>query len=96
MAAIKKPADIRLMSKGEVLDRVGVSFPTLWRWMRADKFPRARDDGSGMMPVWLAHEVEAWILSRPLRTFKGDVGPEFGPPTAVPTPPKAKREKVVS
>ena len=35
----------RLISKPEVLDRVGVTFPTLWAWMRAGVFPRSRDLG---------------------------------------------------
>ncbi len=35
----------RLISKLQVLDRVGVSYPTLWQWMRQGKFPRSRELG---------------------------------------------------
>lgn len=63
---------IRLLSKLEVMDRVGVSFPTLWKWMRAQPptFPRAR--ALGGTTVWIASEVEAWMASLPLRPLKGD------------------------
>ena len=32
----------RLISKAEVLDRIGVTYPTLWVWMRRGVFPRSR------------------------------------------------------
>jgi predicted DNA-binding transcriptional regulator AlpA len=38
----KKP---RIVSKPEVLDRVGVTYPTIWTWMREGKFPRSRELG---------------------------------------------------
>jgi predicted DNA-binding transcriptional regulator AlpA len=60
----------RLISKPEVLDRVGVTFPTLWLWMRNGIFPRSRDLGG--KTCWLASEIDAWILSRPVRRYKGD------------------------
>jgi prophage regulatory protein len=62
--------EIRLLSKAEVLERVGRTFPTIWAWMRAGKFPRARDLGG--RPAWLESEVEAWIAALPIRRFKGD------------------------
>jgi predicted DNA-binding transcriptional regulator AlpA len=62
---------IRLLSKVEVLDRVGVSYPTLWHWMRAGTFPRSR--ALGASTVWIAAEVEAWMASLPKRPLKGDV-----------------------
>jgi predicted DNA-binding transcriptional regulator AlpA len=31
----------KLISKPEVLDRIGVTYPTIWAWMRAGKFPRS-------------------------------------------------------
>jgi predicted DNA-binding transcriptional regulator AlpA len=61
---------VRLLSKAQVLDRVPVTFPTLWAWMRAGKFPRARIIGS--KSCWVESEVEAWIAARPLRRLKGD------------------------
>jgi prophage regulatory protein len=58
----------RLISKPEVLDRVGVSFPTVWKWMREGDFPRSRDLGG--KTCWLASEIDEWILSRPVRKYK--------------------------
>jgi prophage regulatory protein len=62
----------RLISKGEVLTRVAVSYPTIWQWMREGKFPRSRELGG--KAVWLESEVEKWITSRPIRKLKGDPG----------------------
>jgi predicted DNA-binding transcriptional regulator AlpA len=62
----------RLISKPEVLDRVGVTFPTLWAWMRAGNFPRARILGG--RTCWLESEIDAWIENRPIRRLKGDPG----------------------
>ena len=67
-ADARHPAAVQV----EVMDRVGVSFPTLWKWMRAQPptFPRAR--ALGGTTVWIASEVEAWMASLPLRPLKGD------------------------
>ena len=61
---------IRLISKPEVLDRVGVTYPTLWAWMRAGKFPRSRELGG--KAAWIESEVEEWIAALPVRRLKGD------------------------
>jgi predicted DNA-binding transcriptional regulator AlpA len=68
-AAAAKPA--RLISKKEVLARVGISSPTLWLWQRQSKFPRGRDLG-GNKTCFLESEIEAWILARPIRKLLGD------------------------
>ena len=60
----------KLLSKSEVIDRTGRSFPTLWAWMRSGRFPRARDACG--RPAWLQSEIDAWMKSLPLRRFKGD------------------------
>lgn len=61
---------IRLLSKLEVVDRVGASYPSIWQWMRAGTFPRSRSLGG--KTVWIAAEVEAWICSLPASRLKGD------------------------
>ena len=38
----KPKPKLRLLSKAEVLERVGVTYQTIWRWMVAGTFPRAR------------------------------------------------------
>jgi predicted DNA-binding transcriptional regulator AlpA len=60
----------RFISKGEVLDRTAISFPTIWQWMRDGTFPRARSVGGKSM--WIESEIDNWILNRPLRKLKGD------------------------
>jgi predicted DNA-binding transcriptional regulator AlpA len=63
-------AESRFLSKREVLDRVGVSYVTLWSWIRAGDFPHGRI--VGQKTKWLAAEVTDWISSRPIRRVKGD------------------------
>ena len=48
-----------LLGKGQVLAITNVTFPTVWTWMRAGKFPRARVVGGRSM--WLSTEIEAWL-----------------------------------
>lgn len=64
------PPGPRFLSKAEVLQKVGRTYPTLWQWMREGKFPRARQCGA--RSVWLAHEVDEWMLNVPLVPLKGD------------------------
>jgi prophage regulatory protein len=68
--ATKAESAVRLISKPEVLDRVGVTFPTIWKWMREGKFPRSRQLGG--KSCWIESEVEAWINALPVRRLKGD------------------------
>ena len=60
----------RLLSKPEVLDRVGVTYPTLWSWMQRGKFPRSRQLGG--KAAWIEAEIEEWINALPVRRLKGD------------------------
>lgn len=69
-AAMVAANQVRLISKPEVCDRVGVTFPTIWKWMREGKFPRSRELGG--KAAWIEAEVEAWIASLPERQYKGD------------------------
>jgi prophage regulatory protein len=62
----------RLISRDELIDIVGVSYVTVWNWMRAGTFPRGRDIGG--RTAWIESEVAAWIASRPIRRLKGDEG----------------------
>jgi predicted DNA-binding transcriptional regulator AlpA len=62
---------VRLLPKTEILDITGVSFPTIWAWMRAGRFPRSRVAGG--KSVWRSDEVDAWLGALPVRKLKGDV-----------------------
>jgi prophage regulatory protein len=63
----------RLLTRDEVLDRVGVTYPTIWKWMRENKFPRSRQCGEARVG-WLESEVSAWIAGLPIKPIKGDSG----------------------
>jgi predicted DNA-binding transcriptional regulator AlpA len=69
-AQTEQQGQLRLLSKPEVIDRVGVTYPTIWQWMREGKFPRSRELGG--RSAWLESEVDAWIINRPTRRLKGD------------------------
>jgi prophage regulatory protein len=67
-AAVRRGA--RLLSKNEMLDRVGVSYPTVWKLMLTGAFPRAVVIGGGKN-AWLEHEVDEFIAKLPRRRLKG-------------------------
>jgi predicted DNA-binding transcriptional regulator AlpA len=64
-------APIRLISKSELLKRVPLSFPTIWKMMQQGGFPRARVIGG--KSVWIESEVDDFLAALPLRQYKGDV-----------------------
>jgi predicted DNA-binding transcriptional regulator AlpA len=59
----------RLLSKGDVLDKVGVTYPTIWKLMRQGTFPRSVVVGGKV--AWLEHEVDEFIAKLPRRRLKG-------------------------
>ena len=68
-----KPAEMvaankRFIYKDEVLERVGATYPTIWRWMCEDKFPVAVEVGGRI--AWLESDIDAWMKSRPVRQYK--------------------------
>jgi predicted DNA-binding transcriptional regulator AlpA len=64
-------ADERLIGKADVCAMTNMSFVTIWKLMRAKKFPRARDLGGGKIS-WLKSEIMFWIKNRPFRKYDGD------------------------
>jgi predicted DNA-binding transcriptional regulator AlpA len=65
------PSDERLIGKAEVCAMANMSFVTIWKLMRAKKFPRARDLGGGKIS-WLRSEILFWMKTRPPRKYDGD------------------------
>lgn len=54
---------IKFLRMPEVLDRVGISRPTLYRMISAGKFPkpvRIGERSSG----WINREIDAWVEGR--------------------------------
>jgi predicted DNA-binding transcriptional regulator AlpA len=73
----RPPPGVRLLDRTEILQITGMTFPTIWEWMRAGKFPRSRvTGGSKSKSVWLSTEIEDWIAGLPLRPLKGDAPSE--------------------
>lgn len=58
----------KLIFKAQVMDLIGMSFPTIWNWMRSGKFPPAREIGGKI--CWYEAEVVDWINSRPIKQYK--------------------------
>ena len=71
----RQPGQVRLLSKYDVIDRIGVTYVTLWTWMRDGKFPRSRELNG--KTTWIESEVDAWIQARPVRRLKGDIEAEI-------------------
>jgi predicted DNA-binding transcriptional regulator AlpA len=68
---------MRLLSKREVLEICGISYATLWTWMRRGEFPRGRVVGGKTM--WLSSEAEKWMTNLPRRRLKGDAPDDDAP-----------------
>jgi prophage regulatory protein len=52
-----------ILRKSTVLNAVGISGPTLWRWIKNDYFPKPVSLG-GRSVGWLQSEVADWIEAR--------------------------------
>jgi predicted DNA-binding transcriptional regulator AlpA len=66
-----------LLDKHEVVAVVGVTYQTLWFWMRgkhSGTFPRPRIVGG--KSKWLAADIADWLAGLSLRPLKGDAPSE--------------------
>jgi len=54
---------MRFLRIDEVIDKVGLSRPTIWRLERAGEFPKRRQLGRNSVG-WVEEEVEEWMQSR--------------------------------
>ena len=70
MSKTNLPPKTRLLTKAEVLAVVGVTYPSVWAWMRNGSFPRSRVVGGRSM--WRSDEIDAWLAGLPVRRLKGD------------------------
>ena len=61
---------MRLIFKPELLERVGLSYTTIWVMMREGRFPRSRVIGG--KSAWVESEVDEHLSSLPVRRLKGD------------------------
>jgi prophage regulatory protein len=50
---------MRYLRQPEVIARVGVSWVTLWRWEKQDRFPKRRRLGPNTV-AWVESEIDEW------------------------------------
>jgi prophage regulatory protein len=55
----------KVLKQPVVVERVGASPVTIWRWEKAGRFPKRRRLGPNSVG-WLESEVEAWVSNLPL------------------------------
>jgi predicted DNA-binding transcriptional regulator AlpA len=60
----------KLIGKSTVLERVPVTYPTIWSLMKKGLFPRSRILGGKI--CWLESEIDQWMEELPKRRFKGE------------------------
>jgi predicted DNA-binding transcriptional regulator AlpA len=70
VTAARQATQVRplLLGRHDVIAAAGVTYPTIWLWMREGKFPRSRIVGGKSM--WLASEIEDWVAALPVRPLK--------------------------
>jgi prophage regulatory protein len=56
------------LTKKALCEKVGLTFPFIWRMIREGKFPKGRAVGS--RTLWVSSEIDAWILARPARVYR--------------------------
>jgi excisionase family DNA binding protein len=64
----------KLLTKKQVLSLLNISANSLWRWVRAGRFPAGRMLGTQVR--WDSREVEAFVASLPsqrLKPWEGDL-----------------------
>jgi predicted DNA-binding transcriptional regulator AlpA len=64
------PTGVCMLSRREVLRRIGLTYPEIWKLIREGRFPPARELTDKRVG-WFEHEVDEWCLSRPIRMLKG-------------------------
>ena len=64
----QEPEPTRFIGKGEMLERVCLSFPFVWQLIREGKFPASREVGG--KALWIESEIENWIKTRPKKKYK--------------------------
>jgi prophage regulatory protein len=66
-----RPQPERFLTRREVMDRVGLTYVTIWRWMKDGQFPQARRIGTRRLR-WCESDIAAWIASRPVHQLDGE------------------------
>ncbi len=65
----------QMLRAPEVMARTGLSRVTIWRRVKAGKFPAPLVLGENSIG-WTAQSIEDWLESRPRRTYGAETAPE--------------------
>ena len=59
-----------------MLDKVPLSYATIWKKMKRGEFPRPRVSGTGSHAkvLWLEEDIDAWMEALPQARYIGDAG----------------------
>jgi predicted DNA-binding transcriptional regulator AlpA len=60
----------RLLDRNQVLDKVNLTYPTVWKLMLEGAFPRSVAIGG--KTLWVETEIDEYIARLPRRRLKGD------------------------
>jgi predicted DNA-binding transcriptional regulator AlpA len=60
----------RLLSKSDVISKVRLSYPSIWKLMREGAFPRSVVVGGKVL--WVEAEIDEYIARLPRRQLKGE------------------------
>jgi prophage regulatory protein len=60
----------RIIRKPELIGKINLSDPTIWRMEKAGKFPRRIQLG-GNSVGWFDDEIEAWLAKKSADRFEG-------------------------
>jgi prophage regulatory protein len=63
LSPVALPALERLIGRKEVLILIGISNATLWRWIKAGRFPAPMKIGKKKV-AWRSSVLAAWIAQR--------------------------------
>jgi prophage regulatory protein len=59
---------MKFLRRPEVVQKTGLSYPTIYRYEQAGKFPARRSLGPNSV-AWIEGEIDEWILSRAKRAI---------------------------
>ena len=57
--------EVRMLTARQVMERIQVTWPTLWAWSKKGKFPPPREVSVRKI-MWVEKEVNEWLASRPV------------------------------
>jgi predicted DNA-binding transcriptional regulator AlpA len=67
----KAPTGRKVLSRQELLRRIPYSYAHIYKLMRQNRFPRAREMHG--RSVWYEDEIDAFLNNLPMRQYKGQI-----------------------